>query len=241
VKRGIAALAATVVLVVPTLADATHPRPKSASPVTASLVPAYEQCTAPDRTHGPPLAFPSCSGPQQVSDYLTVGNPPPAAAQYTGFVRVKANAGLPGPPDDNVVSFSVDTADVRCQGVSGACTAAGADYAGSLRLQLTVRATDHWNCADACEFGGPDPATVQDFTIEMTVPCVQTSDPAIGSSCQRREQHWNLFPCCQYPIRDDKRTIYEIGPARVYDGGADGDGSTTGDNTLFAVQGIFIP
>jgi hypothetical protein len=28
---------------------------------------------------------------------------------------------------------------------------------------------------------------------------------------------------------------------RVYDGGADGLASTTGDNTLFAVQGVFAP
>jgi hypothetical protein len=28
-----------------------------------SLVPAYAPCTAPDRMHGPPLAFPSCSAP----------------------------------------------------------------------------------------------------------------------------------------------------------------------------------
>jgi hypothetical protein len=28
---------------------------------------------------------------------------------------------------------------------------------------------------------------------------------------------------------------------RVFDGGADGDGSTAGDNTVFAAQGVFIP
>jgi hypothetical protein len=27
----------------------------------------------------------------------------------------------------------------------------------------------------------------------------------------------------------------------VFDGGADGDADTTGDNTLFAVQGAFTP
>ena len=44
-------------LVLPPLASGTHARPKAATPATASLVPAYEQCTAPDRMHGPPLAF----------------------------------------------------------------------------------------------------------------------------------------------------------------------------------------
>ena len=40
-----------------------YPRPKGASPMRGSLVPAYEPCTAPNRTHGPPLAFPSCAPP----------------------------------------------------------------------------------------------------------------------------------------------------------------------------------
>ena len=35
-----------------------YPRPKGATPTRVSLVPAYRQCTSPDRTHGPPLAFP---------------------------------------------------------------------------------------------------------------------------------------------------------------------------------------
>ena len=38
---------------------AGYARPKSALVILASLVPAYQACTAPDRTHGPPLA----SGP----------------------------------------------------------------------------------------------------------------------------------------------------------------------------------
>ena len=32
-----------------------YPRPAGASPLRASLVPAYNECTAPNRTHGPPL------------------------------------------------------------------------------------------------------------------------------------------------------------------------------------------
>jgi hypothetical protein len=239
-RRGVAALAASVVLVLPSLADATHPRPKRAAPLAASLTPAYQECTAPDRTHGPPLAFGSCSGPAQASDFLTVGTPPAAPARFVGRLKIEVY-GTPGPPNDNVVLFTLDADDVRCRGVSGTCTAAGADYAGSLQLELTIRATDHWNCADACTFGGPDPATVQDFTVSMTVTCGQTSDPAVGSSCHRQEAHWNLYPGGAYPIQDDKRTVYEIEQVRVYDGGTDGDGSTTADNTLFAVQGLFVP
>ena len=41
----------------------SYPRPKSATPFKVSLVPAYTQCTAPNRTHGPPLDSESCNPP----------------------------------------------------------------------------------------------------------------------------------------------------------------------------------
>jgi len=37
------------------------------------------------------------------------------------------------------------------------------------------------------------------------------------------------------------RTIWQVGALELYDGGADGLASTTGDNTLFEMQGIFVP
>ena len=40
-----------------------------------SLVPAYEPCTSPNRTHGPPLAFGSCARPPRHPGQLTVGTP----------------------------------------------------------------------------------------------------------------------------------------------------------------------
>ena len=42
-------------------------------------------------------------------------------------------------------------------------------------------------------------------------------------------------------VKELKRAIWQLGPVRVYDGGADGDAETQGDNTLFATQGIFVP
>ena len=41
--------------------------------------------------------------------------------------------------------------------------------------------------------------------------------------------------------REGQRAIWELGQVQVFDGGADGDGDTAGDNTLFAVQGAFTP
>ena len=40
-----------------------YARPKGATPLRASLVPAYTTCASPNRTHGPPLVYPSCNPP----------------------------------------------------------------------------------------------------------------------------------------------------------------------------------
>ena len=64
-----------------------YPRPKGATPMRASLVPAYNQCTSPNRVHGPP-DIPggtnpdgSCNPPTQTSGQITVGSPDAAAGQ----------------------------------------------------------------------------------------------------------------------------------------------------------------
>ena len=41
--------------------------------------------------------------------------------------------------------------------------------------------------------------------------------------------------------KEGKRAVWELGQVKVFDGGGDGDADTTGDNTLFAVQGLFAP
>ena len=65
------------------------PRPEGASPLLVSLVPAYNACTAPNRTHGPALEFPSCNPPVRSSAPLTVGSPDANGfpANSVGLVR----------------------------------------------------------------------------------------------------------------------------------------------------------
>ena len=72
-----------------TAANAAHPRPKGATPISVSMVPAYNACAAPNRTHGPPLAFPSCNPPVQSSNSLTIGSPDAngAAANAVASIR----------------------------------------------------------------------------------------------------------------------------------------------------------
>src|SRR4051794_30916857 len=145
------AVAALVMMVMASMASATHPRPKGASPLRASLVPAYNACAAPNRTHGPPLAFPSCNPPVQSSNSITVGLPDAngAAANSIGFIRIAVLVGTPGPPDDSDVNISSNITDVRCKAGTAACGSAnaadGADYNGEVQGTAQIRITDHFN------------------------------------------------------------------------------------------------
>ena len=108
-----------------------HVRPKGATPFRVPLVPAYAQCTAPNRTHGPPLAFPSCNPPAPGSSRLTigVGDGSPAFARGSGFVRMDVIVGAPGPPDDSDVNIRVNLTNVmRASDLS--------EYTGELRAEL---------------------------------------------------------------------------------------------------------
>jgi len=252
------ALGALGMMVMASAANATHPRPKGASPLRASMVPAYKACTVPDRTHGPPLAFPSClvtptSWSKLTSGSLTVGSPDtgPAsgAANSIGFLRIGVLPGVPGPPDDSDVQLDLSITDVRCipgAGVAACDTvtpnadAAGAlDYTGEVQGTANIRITDHYNAVAAG--GGTDTATVVEIPFPVTSPCVATLSTAIGSKCSIATFANAVVPGA---VKDTKRAIVETGTAsgllRIDDGGLDGVMATT-PNTLFETAGIFIP
>jgi hypothetical protein len=42
-------------------------------------------------------------------------------------------------------------------------------------------------------------------------------------------------------VVEGSRAIWQLGAVDVFDGGADGQASSTGDNTLFLRQGVFVP
>lgn len=231
-------LAALAVMVTAQLAGASHPRPRGATPLRISLVPAFKQCTSPNRTHGTPLAFPSCNPPAQASNFLTVGTPDAngAGANSLGFMLVKVKATS---PEDVLTTLSIS--DVRCRpatdsAVCGTANAAGGpDYSGQIQSNATIRVSDHYN--------GPglnEAATVVDIPFPVNAFCASTSDTSIGSTC-------SVTACatCIGPPRGDiggQRSVVEITQIRVFDGGVDGNVSTQPEtNTAFAIQGIFIP
>jgi hypothetical protein len=242
-KKRLLVLAAAIlgVMLMVQVAIATHPRPKGASPVRVSLVPAFEKCTAPNMTHGPPLGFPSCSPPVPTSQFLTVGTPDAngAAANSVGNVRLAVLVGTPGPPDDSSLKLDAKVTDVRCKTGVSACGSAnaqdGPDYTGELEGFATARVTDHYNAT--ATGGGTDPATMQDIPFPFTMSCASTADTSTGSVCEI-PRSTECLGCP--PPKEGVRTVIELTQIQVRDGGADGVAATQG-NTLFMVQGVFIP
>jgi Tol biopolymer transport system component len=200
--------------------------PKGATPFRISLVPAAQPCTAPNSTHGSPLSFGSCSPPTPISPNLTT-SAGEVRARSVGFVLLKA---FPGSSDT-----TADEADIsvkfRLTNVMHASDLS--DYTGELQARMSVRRTDKYNGP-----GGNEDLTSEAVDFPVTIPCAATSSPTDGSDCSLTTWADVVVPGF---APEGKRSIYDLGQVRVYDGGADGDAETTGDNALLAVQGVFVP
>jgi len=234
---GIVVLAAALgsVLVASQISSASHVRPKGASPLRASMVPAFKACGTPNRTHGAPLAFPSCNPPVQASNYLTIGTPDAngAGANSVGSVLLRVKSSSP----EDVLINSTGT-DVRCMPATSAsvCNSAngtdGPDYSGQLQGNATIRISDHYN--------GPalnEAATVVDIPFPVNGQCVNTVSTTIGGTCSVATSANAVVPGS---VKDTQRGVVEIGQLQIFDGGAGGVAGAA-DATLFSVQGIFIP
>jgi hypothetical protein len=218
--------------------DPGYPRPKGASPFNVSLVPAYRACESPNKAHGAPLSFGSCSPPQQESDSLTFGTPDAngAGAKSVGRVLLNTLVGnLATPENEADVVVHVSLSDVRCRvALSRYCDGAElSDYLGSLELAPTIiRISDRFN-------GGAerDPATMADWIqFAMPVPCSPTSDTTVGSTCSVATTLDTVVPGV---VREGKRAVWQLGQIVVRDAGID-DPSVTAYSTL-AVEGVFVP
>ena len=144
---------------------------------------------------------------------------------------------------DADVSIEASLTDVRCQGAVASepvCSVpnllAGADYAGELGLNLSLRVTDKANSPGG---GGPaDQGTVQDFDFPATIPCSTTAEATIGGLCQLTTTANSLVPGA---VTTGSRAIWELGAIEVDDGGPDGSLATPEGGAPFAVQGVFVP
>ena len=220
--------------------SAVYVRPAGASPLLVPLVPAYEECTTPNSQHGPPLDQPSCSpatSASQASDFLTVGTPDANGqpAKSVGSIRYSVTVGNLGPPEDADVKLQAKITDVRMKSDLS-------DYPGSLLGHAMLRITDKSNGSMTPGPTYTQSGTVEDIPFPFGIPCSTTPDPSVGSTCSVMTTANALVGGSNPPaLPERKRTIYALEAIEVYDGGNDQIGHTTGDNTLFMKQGIFIP
>jgi hypothetical protein len=224
-----------------TTANSVHVRPLGATPILVSMAVAYNPAGCTNRTHGGGLPFPSCNPPVMTSPNLTIGTPPAngAPAQGTGSIRVDV-CPVPGCAAPNV-RLEGHSKDVRCKPGNAICsgtnTADGADYIGELQGTAQVRITDHNNPTPPCT---PTPAcstaTVQDIPFPVTVQCTAT-DASIGAACDIVTTANSVVPNA---VTANAQGNVGIAQIQVFDGGTDGSANTP-PNSLFSVQGIFIP
>ena len=230
---------------------AGFPRPKGATPTRLSLVPAYGQCTSPNRIHGPP-DFPgngsnpdgSCNPPALDSGILTIGSPDAntKAANSTSDVRFRVVAGAAGTAGGLQRDLEIIVNDVFCRATNAACPGGAlSDFTGKLLVSARIRLTDKYNGSPLVES-----ATTQDFDLEIPVQCVATAD-------RRRWQLLDQLRRSTHPAgrgaRHGKRAIWSIGSVKVLDPGPNGTGfgagcPTTcgdGDETVFMRPGVFVP
>jgi uncharacterized delta-60 repeat protein len=218
---------------------APYPRPATATPTRVPLVPAYNQCTAPNSTHrapklspGPGTGDPACNPPVRTSTALTTST----TGVGSGFAKLRAIVGNPGTQADEAdVSVQVSATDVRCASVSS-CTA-GNDYPGQLILRLSMRLTD----------GGSDlgSATVSDTKIDVPIACTPTGGAA-GSTCSLTT---TLDTMVAGSAPEGKLSIYDLTSIQLFDAGADGTIGTqpcapncgNGDEKVYLTEGIFTP
>jgi hypothetical protein len=72
------------------------------------------------------------------------------------------------------------------------------------------------------------------------VPCATTGATTVGSTCSINTSMNSVFGSSA--IVASRRAIWQmVGGVNLYDGGSDGAATTTANNTLFAVGGLFAP
>ena len=203
-------------------------RPRGAQKTRVPLIPAHRRCTAPNTTHGAPLSHPSCTPTAPTSGYATVGTPDAngSSARSIGYVQFRSRLGNDGTPADEAdVEITASISDVFRAG------SVPTDYVGDLRMRARLQMTDKLNGSAVV-----DPATVNDFFLNVPMPCTPTADLS-GSRCEAHTTADALFPGF---VVESRRTLWELGAVQVFDGGVDGSTATLGD-TLFATQGLFVP
>jgi hypothetical protein len=180
--------------------------------LSASLVPAYDECTSPNRTHGPPLEYGSCAPPRQSSQELTVGTFDANGQQprSVGSVRLGSVVGNPATPADEAdVRVLLSISDVRQQSDL-------ADYEGEVTAAFPARLTDR-----------DGPATVSDFTFAVAATCSPTATDG-GATCTATTTFDAIAPGA---VVEGARAVWQLESVEVRDA----------SGGVLARQGVFVP
>ena len=192
--------------------------------------------------HGPPLEYQSCHPPVETSSYLTVGTPDVngAAATRTASVSLNVIRWTLCPPDTSDLTITASITDVRCKPARlRHCASGGTPSAG----QTTPVA---WKAARRSGY----PTTGTSCSGRWDRRCDGHRHPVTRASELRshlegvHRQHLlgrNIHERAR-ARRDQGGRAYplRVTQIQVFDGGADGNLQTDPD-TLFEVQGVFVP
>jgi hypothetical protein len=265
-------LGCLVGLLTASTAFATHARPKGASPLNFRLVPAFAPCPASSpvgMTHGPPLAVPSCSPPDELSNYLTATAPDRAApynlaADGTALITLSVTCLVPGtttqvtgansappcndPGDQADVKITNASTGVRCQTISGGCASAAANYNGKVLGVSQIRITDHYNQIVPNPTGADCSDTTSCVATALDLPF------SVGAQCTAGSCNYVTSADLTVPgaTLELKRAVVGLGQIQVEDAGADGAlaggpacpptcAQNGTDHNTAATQGLFIP
>ena len=226
-------------------ASLTYPRPKGASPLNASLVPAYKGCTAPNRVHGLPLDEPSCAPPGRQSGSLTLGTP-----DANGAVANSVSSAL----------LRTITGDPPDRGRRGGRRHRHRPHRRALladKHRMSLRPGLRLHRQAACDNDPEDhrqaqrrpqseDGTTADTRLEIPFECAGTAGVGIGAHCAINSTMDALLPGA---VVEGKRAIWQFGAIAVEDAGPNGTGYGAGcpsacgdgDETVFLRQGIFVP
>jgi hypothetical protein len=186
------ALGSVLALALTSVALATHPRPGGGTPFRTPLVPAFKECVNSNSFHVAPLAFGSCTPPVLDSAIIRtgIGNMVGSArldVLCTDGQSLPCNVNAGDQEDIKVVSSATDAICVA-GGVPG-CSAAGADYTGTVLGQSLVRITDHSNgvpagtvCANGTGAAPCGTATMTDIVYSVVAGCADNGG-AGGGTC----------------------------------------------------------
>ena len=213
-----------------------YARPKGATPLRVSLVPAYQACAVPNREHGPPLVNPSCNPPAAVLAERDGRNARrERSAGELGRVRALLRAGRARPRHPG---RSRRAHLGRCDGHPRRA-ARLADYTGELQAQVTSADHRPQQLAAAADLPGrPDRdgaghAALRDRAVHRRRADRRSARTAAVVDSRRRPRAGDGH--------GGRSRGVAVRPVRLLDGGLDGDAETAADNMLFATQGVFVP